>query len=446
MSASGGALIVDLASLQDILTGDALEPAQVTQWWLATSAAISGMPPGLAATLPPGSAVTSSAAVASALVGDPLSTVPQQALLAVAVAAAVLAITGFCVSIAAGVRQRRAENALLAALGVAPRAAAGQLGLEKLMLSLPSALAGLVLGVVLAELLVPAITLAAGQWASLSTKLFVVSGAGPRAQAETPPRLEVVYRDPLTSNAQLAAGTYASAAVPPGMVAVAATTQTAARFGLHPGTRLSVATPTGPVRLFVTAIVRERAPGSTFWAQDSTAGTPALNHASIDPYWAGGVFADPGQLAAMQDAFSGPGMELNWEFPLAVGGVTADQAQGLDNALNRAATMPLALTGPLAASADTLTVTSPLTSDLSLFLGTQAAIETVLLLLFVSLIVVGAAVILLAARMIVARRDDELTMLRARGGSLRQVAALMARAAVLAAGPRRCSARAWPSP
>jgi len=60
---------------------------------------------------------------------------------------------------AAGVRQRRAENALLAALGVAPRAAAGQLCLEKLMLSVPSALAGLVLGVVLAELLVPAITL-----------------------------------------------------------------------------------------------------------------------------------------------------------------------------------------------------------------------------------------------------------------------------------------------
>ena len=61
--------------------------------------------------------------------------------------------------------------------------------------------------------------------------------------------------------------------------------------------------------------------------------------------------------------------------------------------------------------------------------------ETVLLLLFVSLIVVGAAVILLAARMIVARREGELTMLRARGGSLRQVAALMLRGAVVAAGP-----------
>ena len=97
--------------------------------------------------------------MAAGLLGDPLSTVPQQALLAVAIAAAVLAITGFCVSIAAGIRQRRAENALLAALGVPPRAAAGQLCLEKLMLSLPAAVAGLILGVVLAELLVPAITL-----------------------------------------------------------------------------------------------------------------------------------------------------------------------------------------------------------------------------------------------------------------------------------------------
>jgi hypothetical protein len=168
VSAGGGALVVDLSRVQDILTSSSLNAAQATQWWLATSAGqgagtagsgTAGVPAGLAAVLPPGSAITSTAAVAAGLLNDPLSQVPQQALLAVAIAAAVLAITGFCVSIAAGVRQRRTENALLAALGVPPRSAAGQLCLEKLMLSLPAALAGLVLGVVLAELLVPAITL-----------------------------------------------------------------------------------------------------------------------------------------------------------------------------------------------------------------------------------------------------------------------------------------------
>ena len=165
VSASGGALVVDLGSLQNVLASGGLSPALVTQWWLATSsgssatAGSSGIPAGLAAVLPPGSDITSEAGVASGLLSNPLSTVPQQALLAVALAAAVLAITGFCVSIAGSVRQRRTESALLAALGVPPRAAAGQLCLEKLMLSLPSALAGLVLGAVLAELLVPAITL-----------------------------------------------------------------------------------------------------------------------------------------------------------------------------------------------------------------------------------------------------------------------------------------------
>jgi len=159
---SGGALLVDLGSLQNVLASGSLAAAQPNQWWLATSGGTGGPPAGpagLAADLPPGSAITSAAGVAAGLLSDPLSTVPQQALLVVAIAAAVLAITGFCVSIAAGVRQRRAENALLAALGVPPRSAAGQLCLEKLMLSLPSAVAGLILGVVLAELLVPAITL-----------------------------------------------------------------------------------------------------------------------------------------------------------------------------------------------------------------------------------------------------------------------------------------------
>jgi hypothetical protein len=157
VSGPGGALIVDLGTVQNILAAAGQPPAQASQWWLATRAGT--VPPGLGTRLPPGSAVTSAAGVASSLLSDPVSAVPQRALLAVALTAILLAVTGFCVSIAAGVRQRRAENALLAALGVPPGAAAGQLGLEKLLLSVPSALAGLALGVVLAELLVPALTL-----------------------------------------------------------------------------------------------------------------------------------------------------------------------------------------------------------------------------------------------------------------------------------------------
>ena len=118
-----------------------------------------------------------------------------------------------------------------------------------------------------------------GQWASLTTNTLVVSGAGPRAQAGAPPKLEVTYRDPLTGNARVVAGSYASpAGLPRGTVAVAATQQTAARYGLHPGSRLAMAVQGGVVvKLYVTAILAERASGSTFWAQDILAGTPQLN-------------------------------------------------------------------------------------------------------------------------------------------------------------------------
>jgi FtsX-like permease family len=154
---TGSALIMDLTTIQAYLTSHSAVPLAVTEWWLATDG--HSEPAGLARTLPPGSAITSRTDLAAATTSNPLSAAPQQALLAMAVAAALLAICGFWVSIASDVRQRRAENALLAALGVGQRSAAAQLFLEKLLLSVPSAALGLVLGTVVARLLVPAVTL-----------------------------------------------------------------------------------------------------------------------------------------------------------------------------------------------------------------------------------------------------------------------------------------------
>ena len=159
VTASTGALIVDLPAVQQRIVSPGAQPVFVTEWWLAT--ADHRIPPGLSGALPPGSAVTGAAEATAELTGDPLSAAPQQALLALAAAAALLAITGFWVSIAANVRQRRAENGVLAALGVSQRSAALQLFLEKLLLSVPSAVLGVVLGTVVARLLVPAVTLTA---------------------------------------------------------------------------------------------------------------------------------------------------------------------------------------------------------------------------------------------------------------------------------------------
>ncbi len=183
VTANTGALIVDLPAVQQRLASQGAPLLGVTEWWLATTD--HQIPPGLSGALPPGSAITGAADATAALTGNPLSAVPQQALLALAVAAALLAITGFWVSIAANVRQRRAETALLAALGVSQRRAALQLCLEKFMLSVPSALLGVILGTVVARLLVPAVTLnaAASQPAPPPVTLFDLPQVLPLAAA-----------------------------------------------------------------------------------------------------------------------------------------------------------------------------------------------------------------------------------------------------------------------
>jgi ABC-type antimicrobial peptide transport system permease subunit len=159
VTSSSGGLIIDLSAVQQRLVSQGALPLSVTEWWLATTD--HHVPPGLRRVLPPGSAITGAAEATAELTGDPLSALAQQALLALAAAAALLAITGFWVSIAANVRQRRAEHALLAALGLSQRLAALQLCLEKLMLSVPSAVLGVILGTLVAWLLVPAVTLSA---------------------------------------------------------------------------------------------------------------------------------------------------------------------------------------------------------------------------------------------------------------------------------------------
>ena len=109
---AGGALIVDQAPVQAILASQAVFPLPVTEWWLAGS---NGAVPAALR----GSSVTDQAGQAAALVGNSLSALPRQAAVAIGLAAMLLAVIGFSVSVAASVRARRAESAVLSALGVA---------------------------------------------------------------------------------------------------------------------------------------------------------------------------------------------------------------------------------------------------------------------------------------------------------------------------------------
>jgi len=152
-----------------VLASGQVMPLPVTRWWLRTA---DGRVPPLPAGL--GLSVADRASQQSALLRDPLLTGPRQAMLAVGVAAVLLGVLGFSISVAASLRSRRTQSAVFAALGVGKNAQAGQLCLEQCALSLPAATAGLLAGIGLAQLLVPAITLTAGAAAPVPWALVIV--------------------------------------------------------------------------------------------------------------------------------------------------------------------------------------------------------------------------------------------------------------------------------
>jgi ABC-type lipoprotein release transport system permease subunit len=161
-------LIVDMPAVQDLLATGQASPLPVTRWWLRTS---HGQVPRR---LPPGLSATDLARQEAALLHDPLSEAPRQAMLAIGAAAVLLAALGFSVSVAAAVRERRTQSAVFAALGVGRRAQAGHLGLEQLLLSVPAAAVGLLTGIGLARLMVPSITLAANATAPAPPVLVIL--------------------------------------------------------------------------------------------------------------------------------------------------------------------------------------------------------------------------------------------------------------------------------
>jgi predicted lysophospholipase L1 biosynthesis ABC-type transport system permease subunit len=154
LEGAGGGLIVDQTRLQQALAAVGAQPEPVAEWWLSTDRA--APPTGL----PAGAAVTDRAALASSLLANPLAAAPQLAMLAIAAAAVILAAAGFAVA-AATAGERSRDIALLATLGATRRQLTRLLCLEQVVLGVPAAAAGLLLGTVLARLVVPAVTLTA---------------------------------------------------------------------------------------------------------------------------------------------------------------------------------------------------------------------------------------------------------------------------------------------
>ncbi len=262
----------------------------------------------------------------------------------------------------------------------------------------------------------------------------------------TPVKIEITERRPLGPQVRLLSGHLPVATPVPAPAAgpgkagdrhpaatlqVVLTRQTAATLGLHagsefvmPGSELASTGTVTEVTVLVAGIVVPVDPSSSFWGLDPgvLAANLQFQGSPPSPYWAAGVIAGPDEAGELQSYFGSRNPRMEWVFPLDVSSLDSQHVQPLSDALDKIATQTPTLSGPLEPVASTLTASSGTLFSLNLFITTAQSVDTLLWLLYVSLTVAGLAVLLLAARMIVMRRSAEITVIRARGGSLWQIA------------------------
>ena len=149
-------------------------------------------------------------------------------------------------------------------------------------------------------------------------------GRAAARQDHGPPQLELLYRSGLGGRARLVADSLPGGAAAdgrPGAFQVAVTTATAARFGLHVGSRLrlpSRGTGMAGATAVVTGIIRPLRAASSFWSVHPVASAPRLTSPcdNCTPYWDSAAFVGQAQLAAAQRFAVGQSVHALWSYPL----------------------------------------------------------------------------------------------------------------------------------
>ncbi|HXP58150.1 MAG TPA: hypothetical protein VN847_24525 [Streptosporangiaceae bacterium] len=286
------------------------------------------------------------------------------------------------------------------------------------------------------------LTPASTDWSSMTHPFTGVTGDLP-GTGGTPVQVEVTERQPFGPQTRLVSGHLPAAGRPAATLQVAMTRQTAARLGLHagskfvlPGSELASTGQVTQVTVVVTGIVVPVDPASSFWGIDP--GVLAAQHQQFPSggwYWAAGVLVGPDEAAELQSYFGAHNLRMEWVFPLDVSSLRYQQVPPLSAALNQISTQVPTLSGRFEPIASALTISSSMLFSLSTFIATAQSVDALLWLLYVSLTIAGLAVLLLAARMVAMRRSPELTVIRARGASLGQIAVGTGRDAALCCVP-----------
>jgi hypothetical protein len=158
---NGGALLVDLRSVNRVLEHRYGQSVAPTEWWLRAApgdAARVAAPLRERPDVEPSQVVVRDE-IADRLRDDPFGAGPEAAFAAAAVVAAALAAVGFGVSTAGSLRERGAEFAVLRALGAPRRQLARLIAAEQGVLVTLALVVGVALGAVLTRAVVPLIVL-----------------------------------------------------------------------------------------------------------------------------------------------------------------------------------------------------------------------------------------------------------------------------------------------
>ncbi|MET7732412.1 FtsX-like permease family protein [Streptomyces sp. NPDC005402] len=158
---SGGALLVDLRTVNRRLQAQSGRGVEPTEWWLTTEPGASGKVAAALRARPdmdPAQVVVRDE-LSGQLRDDPFGAGPEAAFAAAAAVAAALAAVGFAVSAAGSLRERGAELAVLRALGATRRRLARAVAVEQGVLVVLALLVGALLGTALTRAVVPLIVL-----------------------------------------------------------------------------------------------------------------------------------------------------------------------------------------------------------------------------------------------------------------------------------------------
>jgi putative ABC transport system permease protein len=266
-----------------------------------------------------------------------------------------------------------------------------------------------------------------------------------------PPAMELSYDSGLTADSGLLSGRWPGnlATGLPGRsqadksalaIQVAVTPAVAARFSLHPGSIMMLATPgeSRLVGLVVTGILRP-GPGY-FWHTSQVVAAPSkLNPNSTSSSWQGGAVVSQAELTGLQSTlWSGKSVQGLWYIPLRLGALRPSLLSADSAAITAMTVNPDASAAQKASGlpfSQTPQLSSLLPAALAGLQGQLAAGNSLDAFVIAGIFAAALLLILLCAGMAAERYDAEFSLARARGASVGQLGRLAWYRAAGAAGP-----------